>query len=479
MGSGIAALVQRHPAIWLASALGLIFALLGTGAVVAGLAAGSPASSQIAGSTPSPTPTVDPARPVPASIPGPSRLRTCSVTGAASDARLAEFHGQVVNAATGEVLFDRAGGEPARTGSVLKILTAAAAVAVLGPDHRLSTTVVAGSDPGTVVLVGGGDATLSALPPGSESYYRGAPKLADLATQVMSKRAELGITEPITRVVLDASMWSSSDKWDPAWKRSEQTIGYHSEVTALQVDGDRADPTRGTSPRSTDPIGRAGAAFVAALENAGNVGDESNGGAVALDTGVAASTTALGTVSSQPVSALINQMLLVSDNTIAEMLARVTSKQAGFDGSAASLQRSIPGALATYGVETAGMVIKDGSGLSEFNAVAPSYVAQLMIKIKAGEQNLGTVWAGLPIAGKSGSLASRFTGDNAVARGNVVAKTGWIDTGYALGGFINAADGTPLTFAFYAIGNVRDNAKAALDTLTTAVLRCGDNLSNT
>jgi D-alanyl-D-alanine carboxypeptidase/D-alanyl-D-alanine-endopeptidase (penicillin-binding protein 4) len=60
-----------------------------------------------------------------------------------------------------------------------------------------------------------------------------------------------------------------------------------------------------------------------------------------------------------------------------------------------------------------------------------------------------------------------------------VAKTGWIDTAYTLGGIVKAADGTPLTFAFYAIGDgISDTAKAAIDTLTTSVFQCGNNLSN-
>jgi D-alanyl-D-alanine carboxypeptidase/D-alanyl-D-alanine-endopeptidase (penicillin-binding protein 4) len=76
-------------------------------------------------------------------------------------------------------------------------------------------------------------------------------------------------------------------------------------------------------------------------------------------------------------------------------------------------------------------------------------------------------------------LAARFTGDNADARGHVFAKTGWIKTEYSLAGIIASADGTGLVFAFYAIGEgIGDNAKAALDTLTAGVFRCGDNLSN-
>jgi D-alanyl-D-alanine carboxypeptidase/D-alanyl-D-alanine-endopeptidase (penicillin-binding protein 4) len=84
----------------------------------------------------------------------------------------------------------------------------------------------------------------------------------------------------------------------------------------------------------------------------------------------------------------------------------------------------------------------------------------------------------LPVAGKTGTLSSRFSGPNAVARGHVTAKTGWIDTAYTLAGFMDAADGTQLTFAFYAVGDgIKDNAKEALDTLTTGVFNCGDNLA--
>ena len=60
----------------------------------------------------------------------------------------------------------------------------ASALAVLGPDTRIATTVVAGDAPGSVVLVGGGDLTLSRLPSGQESVYAGAAHLDHLAAQV-------------------------------------------------------------------------------------------------------------------------------------------------------------------------------------------------------------------------------------------------------------------------------------------------------
>jgi D-alanyl-D-alanine carboxypeptidase/D-alanyl-D-alanine-endopeptidase (penicillin-binding protein 4) len=60
----------------------------------------------------------------------------------------------------------------------------------------------------------------------------------------------------------------------------------------------------------------------------------------------------------------------------------------------------------------------------------------------------------------------------------VLAKTGWITTGYTLSGIIRAQDGTTLTFAIYALGEVTAAAKQAIDTLATGFYRCGDELAD-
>jgi D-alanyl-D-alanine carboxypeptidase/D-alanyl-D-alanine-endopeptidase (penicillin-binding protein 4) len=470
--SGIGALFAAHRTAWVAGAAAVVFALLGTGAVFAGVTVGSAQAV-----VPTATPTPEPPRDLPDGDLVASRLRTCSIAGLATDPRLMTLEASVMRADTGEVLFDRAGSTPARTASVMKILTAAAALATIGPDFQIRTSVYPASTPGSIVLVGRGDATLSALPPGVESVYKGAPKLADLAAQVLANYNNPGV--PISTIVLDASYWSPADKWDPSWKRSEQTQGYHSEVTALQVDGDRANPQKQDSPRSTDPIGRAGQAFLQALRDADTEGEVADD--VAFTTGTAVSQASpLGEVASQPVRSIIDYMLKVSDNTMAEMLARIVSKESALNGSAASLQQAIPSALfAGYQIPQSGLTIKDGSGLSELNAVPPQTVAQLLIQVNAGTNNLDVLRSGLPVAGQSGTLAGRFTGANAVARGQVFAKSGWIDTAYSLAGIVQSADGTVLTFAFYAIGDgIQSNAREALDTLTTGVFTCGDNLSN-
>jgi D-alanyl-D-alanine carboxypeptidase/D-alanyl-D-alanine-endopeptidase (penicillin-binding protein 4) len=460
---GLGALIRKHPRAWLASALGVAFLLLGTAAVFAGIASGSDGPAVAA-----PSASAIPPRLQPTELPAASRLRTCSVAGAAANPALGSLAGSVINANTGEVLLDRAGTTPQSTASVLKVLTAAAAIMVLGPDAQLSTRVIDGSTPGSIVLVGGGDPTLATTP---NSYYTDAPLIEDLADAAMDRYDQLHPGVPVTSIVLDASMWSTADAWDPNWSTSERTQGYQSYVTALMVDGDRADPTKAVSERSTDPIARAGQAFAEAAGLSG----------VSFSTGSAVGSTVLAEVKSQPVRVLLDQMLKDSDNTIAENLARVISRTSGLDGSAASLQQAITGALTRTELPAiAGSIIKDGSGLSAANAVSPQYVAQLIAALRANALQLRIVYDTLPVGGVSGDLADRFTGPNAAAAGRVVAKPGWIDSERSLAGVVDAADGTPLAFAFYAInpGGIPYEARAALDDLTTAAFNCGDNLSN-
>ena len=82
------------------------------------------------------------------------------------------------------------------------------------------------------------------------------------------------------------------------------------------------------------------------------------------------------------------------------------------------------------------------------------------------------------MAGVDGSLDNRFFGDNAIAQSEVRAKTGSINGVRSLAGFITGADGADLVFAFFATGDVTDESRTALETLTTAVYSCGSNLAD-
>ena len=437
--------------------LGVLALIIG-GFSIGGLGGGQPTSSNTnatqatASATPSATPT---------------DARTCSVSTDAADARLGSFQAVVIDAATDTVLFDRGADKPAATASTMKLLTAGAALNILGPNYRVDTRVYQDpAQPGTIILVGGGDPTLSRTAPGQQSVYRDAPKLSTLAVGVNAKMAGT----PITKIVVDGSLFTGPT-WDASWERSEQATGYMSEVTGLQVDGDRQNPAAETSPRSTTPVLNAGKYFKKALgaaaANATIVEGKAPGTAVEI-----------AKVSSQPISVWIKHMLQVSDNTEAEALARLVSLDLGYDGSFSSLNIAIKKGLANTQLDSTGLVIKDGSGLSALNAVPPTFLAKFSKLVMTGFADFSVIRDGLPVSGESGSLSARFKGDLKDAVGQVHAKTGWIKNGYTLAGYITARDKSNLLFAIYALGAVKDDAKDAIDKLATDFFRCGVQLSN-
>ncbi len=477
---GVVALIRKHPAAWLAAALSVGFVLLGSGAVLAGTAVGDAREPVAAAPAPTETlPTAEPEeeapRAVPSEIAAASRLRTCTVEGYTSAEAIQDLYGSVVNVDTGETLLDRDAGSGQPTGSVMKLLMASAVLAQFGPDHTFQTRVVQGATPGAVVLVGGGDPTLSRLPEGQQPYaFRGAPRLADLAAQV---RASVPADQQVTELILDASLWDAAGGWNPNWDRTDEpafglaTRGYATPSTALMVDGGRANPQALVSERTLDPVRQAGEFFQQALAAEGI-----DVGSVALGTAPEGAAV-LAEVSSQTTGTLIGQLMSPSDNVVSDALARQVALAQGLDGSWSSLQTAIPSALGAYGIDTSTLKVDDGSGLSRQNAVPTDYVTALVAKMVQREQNLGIVYDSMPTAG--GNMPSdRFTGEAADARGSVHAKSGWIQPVRALAGHIEAADGSNLAFAFFSVGGDAPSRNTAIDALTAAVYRCGDNLAN-
>jgi len=406
----------------------------------------------------------------PSATPTSSVLRDCKVGDLATDPKLASMQAVVINASTDEVLFDRGANIASPAASTMKLLTAGAALMSLGPNYRVSTKVYADPmDPTTIIIVGAGDPTLSRVKPGQQSVYKDAPKLSDLAVQVNAWASTNGVTA-ISKIVLDSTLFAEP-KWESSWERSEQTEGYMSEVTALQVDGDRTNPKSETSKRSTSPVLNAGKYFKTALGTLGKSASLSEGK-------LPANSSTIATVTSQPISVWIKHMLQVSDNTEAEFLARHVAIKNGLSASFGSIDLAIKKSLLPTKLDTTGVVIKDGSGLSDYNRVSPTALAKFMKLVLTDYADFEVIKQGLPIAHESGSLSSRFGGENIDAAGHILAKTGWIKKGYTLAGLIKAKDGTDLVFAIYALGSVKPEAKDAIDNLATAFYRCGDKLSN-
>jgi D-alanyl-D-alanine carboxypeptidase/D-alanyl-D-alanine-endopeptidase (penicillin-binding protein 4) len=171
-------------------------------------------------------------------------------------------------------------------------------------------------------------------------------------------------------------------------------------------------------------------------------------------------------------------MLPVSDNTLGEFLLRASSVKAGLGGTARSLQQTVESNISRLGVDMSSGTFLDGSGESGNIQIPVGKLSDLLDYIFADASPLTAIAAALPVAGKSGTLASRFVAPNAAARGAVVAKTGWINGVYALAGRITSADGTPLIAIVVARGAVTSTAMPAIDGVFNAGYTCGNNLAS-
>jgi D-alanyl-D-alanine carboxypeptidase/D-alanyl-D-alanine-endopeptidase (penicillin-binding protein 4) len=104
-------------------------------------------------------------------------------------------------------------------------------------------------------------------------------------------------------------------------------------------------------------------------------------------------------------------------------------------------------------------------------------MVELVQQIFHGDETLAAIGDALPIAGRSGTLATRFVGDAEVAREHVVAKTGWISGVYSLAGQIDTENDGRLSFVVVARGEVDATAIPAIDQLVARIYSCGTNLA--
>jgi len=416
--------------------------------------------------TPSPTPTPVPVLP---------NLGTCSASSATSSASLGKLYAYVQDVTTGKVLLDINGSEATPSASVLKVLSVAAALTHLPPTYFATTRVLTvPSEPGTIVLQGGGDHTLSNMIKGSYTTYAKPARLETLANKVLTSWTS---DQPVKKIILDSSFFSGPS-YSPFWLASDRTNGYISHITALQVDSDRANGDQTSYAysgyRSTDPVLKTGTLFKSALKglapDAKLVKGKTPKGAVELTS-----------VTSQPITTWMAHATGISDNTETEFIARHAAKAAGLSPSFESVEPMVKNMLANLGIDGSALVMKDASGLAQANRVTPKMITQLMVNVAQGGSVLAPLESYLPVAGVGpGSMGGRFTGANAAARKFVKGKTGFIPGLYSLAGIINAKDGSRLAYSIFARsadGKKVDWAtRGALDSVATRFYSCGANL---
>jgi len=323
--------------------------------------------------------------------------------------------------------------------STMKLLTAVAVLQALGPEHLFSTTVVSPRRSGRIVLVGGGDPLLTRSPLTDGSH----PDRADLDTLAAStaKRLEAAGRSRV-RLSYDTTLFTGpavNPRWEPSYIPDDVV----SPISSLWVDEGRE--STGFADRSDSPALSAAKSFARSLSSRGVtvVGAPRPGVAPPPASGGRL----VAEVRSAPLAQVVQHVLEVSDNEGAEVLARQVAVAEGRPASFTGAAEAVRSVLRSIGVSTTGAVIRDGSGLSRQNRLRPETLLSVLRQASSERRpELRAAVADLPVAGFTGSLASRFSTGDAAGRGRVRAKTGTLTGVHGLAGTLTTVDGAVLRF---------------------------------
>jgi D-alanyl-D-alanine carboxypeptidase/D-alanyl-D-alanine-endopeptidase (penicillin-binding protein 4) len=405
------------------------------------------------------------------------------------------------------------------TASNMKLLSAAVALTTLGPEHRFVTelwqqgTVADGVLTGELRLRGHGDPSFGTGPAGEAAF-------AKLVAAVQAS----GVQRLVGRVVGDDA-WLGAEhlglgwQWDyldedyaapfgalccagnvvrvqvrpgaeaplvtitpdvlaPALVQVRQLPnGSTGEVVAHRALGSEVVVVGGSIAADGKPVTVAvpvpdPAAFAARVLQrelaAAGVAIDGLAGAPVGDDG-----RLLASVASARLAELVQPLLGNSDNLYAEQVVRSAARAATGDGSTAAMARHVRAVLDGWGIDTRGMVVADGSGLSRRNLVQPRQLVGVLAAMWRSPYREVFVQA-LPLAGRSGTLRNRFV--EGPASGRVRAKTGYISRVVCLSGFVPRPDpqAAPLVFSVMLNDFTCDDAaaKAAVDAFVQQLAVC-------
>ncbi|MCP4962107.1 MAG: D-alanyl-D-alanine carboxypeptidase/D-alanyl-D-alanine-endopeptidase [Actinomycetia bacterium] len=322
--------------------------------------------------------------------------------------------------------------------SVQKVLTAIAALDVIGAETRFSTDVVADTVPdddgvldGDLRVIGGGDPMLAERRY-ADAYRRQPQLLTDIA-QLVDAIVDSGVRRVRGDLLVDDSRYDTV-RYVESWP--ERYVEQHNSgpIGALTVNDGfiQWEPTR---VEADDPAIYFGQVLTGLLAEAG-VFVEGR-----LLRGVAAPGVPIATVESAPVGEIVQQMLRESDNNTAESLLKEIGYRTSERGETSAGAEVVKTVVSERGIDVSDLVIVDGSGLDRGNRVACATLAALLDQ-EGPDSILGQ---GLAVAAESGTLGHRFV-DTDVA-GRLHAKTGLLNNVNALTGFAETLDGNTVTFA--------------------------------
>lgn len=356
----------------------------------------------------------------------------------------------VIDAASGALVSAEDPDTPMLPASNMKVVTAVAALARLGGQTVLRTTVRQGVTPADVVLEGGGD-----------------PLLTTRELQRLAKRTARAIPAGTAVTVhVDDDLFPRTGK-APGWTR-----------TYLGSEAARVEALARVGDYSRDPSANAGRVFVDRLKRLGvaaTLGPEADGG----------QGTVLAQTDGHRVEDAVAVMLRHSENNVAEVLHRQVAVASGVPATWEGARTAVEQVLREAGIDPAGQVLDDGSGLSRANRVTARLLAGVLRYARVqNPKPFASMFESdaMPVAGQTGTLITGFgryvTKHSRCARGQVQAKTGSLFDTTALSGIAHTVSGGERIFSVLVNDRPQRysalSTRQAIDGLTATMTGCWD-----
>lgn len=357
---------------------------------------------------------------------------------------LGNFAAVIRDATSGQTLFEQQQSELMLPASSTKMLTAVAALLELGPGAQIETRVTQ-PDSSTLVIHATGDVWLDDA------------AMTDLAAQI-DRATDVAA---ITNIEIRNEGWSAPE-FLSGWEKVDIAAGYIAPMQPAMLYGARQGGTTGDLPRSTTPMADVAKALGAALglENVNYTVTTEYQAPVAADDSAddSADENVVARWESAALSERVDEMMLESDNVMAEAIGREIDGADPIGRTQAILEE--------HGLSTAAIHAVDNSGLSTDNRISAEFFADLM-DLVVSEESLHNIVLGLPVAGGTGTLATRYS--TGPAKGWARAKTGTLTGVSALVGVVPSQEGHLYSFALLANdANILD-VRAQIDSIVATL----------
>jgi D-alanyl-D-alanine carboxypeptidase/D-alanyl-D-alanine-endopeptidase (penicillin-binding protein 4) len=170
---------------------------------------------------------------------------------------------------------------------------------------------------------------------------------------------------------------------------------------------------------------------------------------------------------SPTVAQILEWMMLWSDNLLADRLAGLAARAAGYSPNIKGIETIFRALLTQLEIDDSKLVVADASGLSKKNKITAKLMGELLYKIRI-DQKYALLYNSLPVGGVSGTLENRFLKTAPSAVGLVRAKTGTLNGTATLAGYVQSTD---REYVFVTLADDIAKGNAALNKARAAIDR--------